>query len=57
MIGDLQDVGTFGKVAAEQPIGILVGPARPGAWRFIKSRQRRQARLQGGLFFAKRAGS
>ena len=32
-IGDLREVGAFGEVAAQQPVGVLVGPALPGAVR------------------------
>jgi hypothetical protein len=33
VIADLREVGAFGEVAAQQPIGVLVGPALPGAVR------------------------
>ena len=33
VIADLREVGTFGEVATQQPVGVLVGPALPGAVR------------------------
>ena len=45
MIGYVREVGAFREVAAQQPIGVLVSPALPGAVRIGEE----HAKL-GGLF-------
>src|SRR5882724_6357085 len=45
VIADLREVGAFGEVASQQSIGILVGPALPGAVRIGEEHPQ-----PGGLF-------